>query len=125
MAKGSIPILRVGPNLLVTVHIDLHDVVAEAFQEDVLTELEKRRAPGLVIDISGLDIVDTYVARILSETGRMARLMGTETVVVGMRPDVAATLIRMGYAMEGVNTALNVDDGIETLAGIAAGKKTA
>jgi len=125
VAKGSIPILRVGPNLLVTVHIDLHDVVAEAFQEDVLTELEKRRAPGLVIDISGLDIVDTYVARILSETGRMARLMGTETVVVGMRPDVAATLIRMGYAMEGVNTALNVDDGIETLAGIAAGKKTA
>ena len=124
MAKGSIPILRVGPNLLVTVHIDLHDVVAEAFQEDVLTELEKRRAPGLVIDISGLDIVDTYVARILSETGRMARLMGTETVVVGMRPDVAATLIRMGYTMEGVNMALNVDDGIETLASIAARRRT-
>ena len=123
MAKGSIPILRVGPNLLATVHIDLHDVVAEAFQEDVLSELEKRRAAGLVIDISGLDLVDTYVARILSETGRMARLMGTETVLVGMRPDVAATLIRMGYAMEGVNTALNVDDGIETLARIAAGKK--
>ncbi len=122
MAKGSIPILRVGENLLATVHIDLHDVVAEAFQQDVLTELEKRRAAGLVIDISGLDLVDTYVARILSETGRMARLMGTETVLVGMRPDVAATLIRMGYAMEGVNTALNVDDGIEVLAQLGAGK---
>jgi len=123
VAKGSIPILRVGPNLLATVHVDLHDVVAEAFQEDVLTELERRRAGGLVIDISGLDVVDTYVARILSETGRMAKLMGTETVLVGMRPDVAATLIRMGYTMEGVNTALNVDDGIETLARIATGKK--
>jgi rsbT antagonist protein RsbS len=123
VAKGSIPILRVGPNLLATVHVDLHDVVAEAFQEDVLTELEKQRAGGLVIDISGLDVVDTYVARILSETGRMAKLMGTQTVLVGMRPYVAATLIRMGYAMDGVVTALNVDDGIETLAQLAAGKK--
>ena len=123
MAKGSIPILRVGQNLLATVHVDLHDLSANAFQEDVLTELEKRRAAGLVIDISGLDVVDTYVARILSETGRMARLMGTETVLVGMRPDVAATLVRMGYAMDGVNTALNVDDGIETLARIATGKR--
>ncbi|MFT3764405.1 MAG: STAS domain-containing protein [Minicystis sp.] len=123
MAKGTIPILRVGPNLLATVHVDLRDDVAEAFQEDILTELEKRRAGGLVIDISGLDIVDTYVARVLSETGRMAKLMGTETVIVGMRPFVAATLIRMGYAMDGVNTALNVDDGIETLAKLAAERK--
>jgi rsbT antagonist protein RsbS len=123
VAKGSIPILRVGPNLLATVHVDLHDRVAEAFQEDVLTALEKRPAAGLVIDISGLDVVDTYVARVLAETGRMAKLMGTETVLVGMRPDVAATLVRMGYVMDGVSTALNVDDGIETLARIAAGRR--
>jgi rsbT antagonist protein RsbS len=123
VAKGTIPILRVGQNLLATVHVDLHDVIAEAFQEDVLTELEKRRAKGLVIDISGLDVVDTHVARILTETGRMAKLMGTETVLVGMRPHVAATLIRMGYAMDGVNTALNLDDGIETLSRLAAGKR--
>jgi rsbT antagonist protein RsbS len=116
MARGSIPILRVGQNLLATVHIELRDQVAEAFQEDVLTELEKRRAAGLIIDVSGIDVVDTYVARILTETARMAKLMGTETVIVGMRPDVAATLIRMGYAMDGVHTALNVDDGLETLA---------
>lgn len=116
MARGTIPILRVGPNLLATVHVELRDAVAEAFQEDILTELERRRASGLVIDVSGLDVVDTYVARILSETGRMAKLMGTETVLVGIRPDVAATLIRMGYDMAGVLTALNVDDGIETLA---------
>ena len=122
--KGTIPILRVGPNLLATVHVDLRDDVAEAFQEDVLTELERRRAGGLVIDISGLDVVDTYVARVLSETGRMAKLMGTETVIVGMRPYVAATLIRMGYVMDGVRTALNVDDGIDALALVAAEKKT-
>ena len=123
MARGAIPILRVGANLLATVHVELHDDVAEAFQEDVLGELEKRRAAGLVIDISGLDLVDTYVARVLTETGRMARLMGTETVLVGMRPAVAATLIRMGYSMQGVRTALNVDDGIEALAAAASEKK--
>jgi rsbT antagonist protein RsbS len=119
VGRGLIPILRVGPNLLATVHIELSDDVVEAFQEDILHELEKRGASGLVIDVSGLDVVDTYVARVLSETGRMAKLMGTESVLVGIRPDVAATLIRMGYAMEGVNTALNVDDGIEALAAIA------
>ena len=123
MARGSIPILRVGDTLLATVHVDLRDDVAEAFQEDILTELEKRRAAGLLIDVSGLDMVDTYVARILADTGRMARLMGADTVIVGMRPDVAATLIRMGYAMDGVLTAMNVDDGMETLAGRAAERK--
>ncbi len=123
MARGSIPILRVGNTLLATVHVDLRDDGAEAFQEDVLVELEKRRGAGLLIDVSGLDTVDTYVARILSETGRMARLMGASTVIVGIRPDVAATLIRMGYAMDGVITALNVDDGLATLAAQGAGKK--
>ena len=123
MARGVIPILRVGETLLATVHIELRDAVAEAFQEDILTELERRRAAGLIIDLSGIDVVDTYVARILAETGRMAKLMGTDTVLVGIRPDIAATLIRMGYAMEGVLTALNVDDGIETLAQIAGEKK--
>jgi rsbT antagonist protein RsbS len=121
--KGTIPILRVGQALLCTVHVDLRDDVAEAFQEDILEELEKRPTPGLVIDISGLDVVDTYVARVLSETGRMAKLMGTETVIVGMRPYVAATLIRMGYMMDGIRTALNVDDGIEVLAQAAAARK--
>ena len=65
-----------------------------------------------MVDISGLDMVDTYVARILAETGRMAKLMGTSTVLVGMRPEVAATLVRMGYDMAGVPTALDLDDGL-------------
>jgi rsbT antagonist protein RsbS len=124
MARGSIPILRVGRNLLATVHVELRDQVAEAFQEDVLAELERRRAAGLVIDVSGLDVVDTYVARILSETGRMAKLMGTDTVLVGIRPDVAATLVRMGYHMDGVLTALNVDEGIAALTELAGDSKS-
>ncbi len=115
MSRGTIPILRVADNLLVTVQTELHDQVAEAFQEDVLAAVEKTGAAGLLIDVTGLDIVDSYVARVLSDTAKMARLMGTETVIVGIRPEVAATLVRMGYAMPGVRTALNVDEGLAML----------
>jgi rsbT antagonist protein RsbS len=113
--RGSIPILRVGGNLLATVHIELRDKVAEAFQEDVLETIERTGAAGLVVDISGLEVVDTYVARVLADTARMAKLMGARSVLVGMRPDVAATLVRMGYAMDGVATALNVDEALLVL----------
>ena len=115
MARGSIPVLRVGYTLLATIHIELRDAIAEAFQEDVLATIEKSGARGLVIDISGLDMVDSYVARVLADTARMAKLMGTETVIVGIRPEVAATLVRMGYSMTGVRTALNVDEGLTLL----------
>lgn len=113
--KGAIPILRLGRTLLATMPDELRDNVAQAFQEDVLAALERRGAGGLVIDISGLEVVDTYVARVLAETGRMARLMGADTVLVGMRPEVAATLIRMGYAMDGIRTALNLEEGLALL----------
>ncbi len=115
---GTIPILRMGDILLTTVHVELRDAVAESFQADVLSEIEKRHITGLVIDISGLDMVDTYVARILAETGRMARLMGTDTVLCGMRPEVAATLVRMGYPMEGVRAAMDLDEGLTLLRGL-------
>lgn len=114
--RGGIPILRVGDTLLATIHIELRDAIAEAFQEDVLTAIEKTGARGMVIDISGLDVVDSYVARILADTGRMAKLMGATTVLAGMRPEVAATLVRMGYAMDGVATALDVDGALAHLA---------
>ena len=120
MSRGQIPILRIGSTLLATIHIELRDAVAEAFQADVLLAIERTGSTGLVIDISGLDMVDSYVARIVAETGRMAKLMGTDTVLVGMRPEVAATLVRMGYAMEGVRTALNLDDGLELLGHVVA-----
>lgn len=115
MATGEIPILRIGSLLLATVHIDLRDAVAEAFQADVLSTIEETNARGLLIDISGLDTVDSYVARILVDTGRMAKLMGATSVLVGLRPEVAATLVQMGYPMEGMRTALNVDEGLALL----------
>jgi rsbT antagonist protein RsbS len=113
--RGQIPILRVGSNLLTTIHIELNDSIAEAFQEDVLTMIERTGVKGLVVDISALESVDTYVARVLADTGRMAKLMGARTVLVGMRPEVAATLVGMGYSMTGVETALDVDEGLALL----------
>ena len=117
---GPIPILRIGATLLVSIQIELRDAVADAFQADVLSAIENRGTTGLVVDISGLDMVDTYVARVLAETGRMAKLMGTSTVLVGMRPEVAATLVRMGYGMEGVRTALDLDAGLALLGHVIA-----
>ena len=116
MARGTIPILRIGSTLLVTIQTDLHDAMAEAFQEDVLTTIERQSASGLLIDVSGLEMVDSYVARLLADTGKMARLMGTATVIVGIRAEVASTLVRMGYTMGSVvRTALNIDDGLRLL----------
>ncbi len=120
--RGPIPILRIGSTLLVSIQLELRDAVAEAFQADVLSAIERHGTTGLVVDISGLDMVDTYVARVLAETGRMAKLMGTSTVIVGMRPEVAATLVRMAYGMEGVRTALDLDDGLALLGHVIPGR---
>src|SRR6185436_119870 len=113
MASGPIPILKIGSTLLATIQIDLHDTVVDAFQNDVLEEIEKTGSSGLIIDISALEAVDSYVARMLANTGKMAKLMGVETVIVGMRPAVAATLVRMGYFMAGIRTALSLQEGLE------------
>lgn len=113
--QGAIPILRIGPVLIATVHIDLKDAVAEAFHSDILESIEKKNAVGVVIDISGLDTVDSYVARILADISKTAKLMGATAVLVGMRPEVAMTLIRMGYAMEEMKAALNLEEGIGLL----------
>src|SRR5205807_6424586 len=113
MPGGPIPILKIGPTLLATIQIELHDTVVDSFQNDVLEEIEKTGARGLIIDISALETVDSYVARMLANTAKMAKLMGTETVIVGMRPAVAATLVRMGYFMEGINTALSLEEGLQ------------
>jgi rsbT antagonist protein RsbS len=113
MAGGPIPILKIGSTLLATIQIDLHDTVVDSFQNDVLEEIEKSGASGLIVDISALETVDSYVARMLANTGKMAKLMGTNTVIVGMRPAVAATLVRMGYFMEGIDTALSLEEGLQ------------
>ena len=110
---GSIPILKIGATLLATIQIDLHDTVVDSFQNDVLLEIEKSGSSGLIIDISALESVDSYVARMLAHTAKMAKLMGTETIIVGMQPAVAATLVRMGYFMYGIRTALSLQEGLE------------
>src|SRR5213592_4135548 len=110
---GSIPILKIGPTLLATIQVELHDTVVDSFQNYVLEEIEKTGTSGLIIDISALETVDSYVARMLANTAKMAKLMGTQTVIVGMRPAVAATLVRMGYFMDGITTALSLEEGLE------------
>lgn len=112
-----IPILRVRGHLLVSVQTEFTDLAAEAFQRDVLAAIDRERhsTGGLLLDISGIDMLDTYVARVIADTAAMARLMGRETVVCGMRPEVAATLVQMGYLLESVQTALDLDDGLDLL----------
>lgn len=116
MRPGPIPILQISGNLIAALQGELSDSVAERFQQDVLARIESSGAQGLMLEISALELVDTYVARVLADTARMARLMGTRSVVVGMRPEVAATLVQMGYELEGIEAALNVDHGLELLA---------
>ena len=117
MASGPIPILKIGRTLLATIQIELHDTIVDSFQADVLEEIEKTGASGLIVDISALETVDSYVARMLANTAKMAKLMGTGTVIVGMRPAVAATLVRMGYFMDGIDTALSLEEGLALWAG--------
>src|ERR1043166_10704 len=119
MAAGPIPILKIGATLLATIQIELHDTVVDSFQNDVLEQIEKTGARGLIIDISALETVDSYVARMLANTAKMAKLMGTRTVIVGMRPAVAATLVRMGYFMEGIETALSLEEGLQLQTNVA------
>jgi rsbT antagonist protein RsbS len=113
--SAHLPVLRIGRCLVVTIQAELDDNVAEAFQADILTAIEKQRTGGLVIDISGLEMVDSFVARTLVETAEMARIMGSRTVLVGMQAEVAATLVRMGFAMGRVETALDVEEGLALL----------
>lgn len=113
--QGKIPILRIGSTLLTSIQFELQDASVDAFQDEVLRVIEKQSATGLVIDISALDSVDSYVARRLADTGQMAKLMGTQTVIVGMRPEVSATLVRMGFSFRGVHTALSLEEGLKLI----------
>jgi rsbT antagonist protein RsbS len=119
MNSGNITILRIGKTLVASIQVELRDTVAEAFQEDLLSAISRTGAEGIIIDISGLEMVDSYVARLLVNTGRMGRLMGAETALVGMRPEVAATLVRMGFQMTGVHTALDLEEGLRRISKLA------
>ncbi|MDB5253126.1 MAG: anti-sigma factor antagonist [Flaviaesturariibacter sp.] len=110
-----IPILRMGRFLLVTIQIDLYDRLATNLESDLVQMVNKTGARGVLIDISALSIVDSFMGRILGNIGSMSKIMDAETVVVGMQPAVAITLIELGLELKGVHTALNVEKGMELL----------
>jgi rsbT antagonist protein RsbS len=107
-----IPILKMGSFLLVTIQVDMHDRLAMQLQDDLTTRIVATRARGVLIDISSLEIVDSFIGRMISNIAAMARVLDAETVVVGMQPAVAITLVELGLSLEGVRTALSVDKGM-------------
>jgi rsbT antagonist protein RsbS len=110
-----IPILRMGELLLVTIQVDMHDRLATVLKDDLANRISATRARGVLIDISALDMVDSFIARMFGDIAQMARVMDAETALVGMQPSVAITLVEMGVALTGVRTALNVEKGMALL----------
>ena len=111
----KIPILKMGRFLLVTVQVDMHDQLAMRLQEDLTDRIVATRARGVLIDISSLEVVDSFIGRMISNIAAMAHVLDAETVVVGIQPAVAITLVELGLSLEGVRTALNVDRGMALL----------
>ena len=110
-----IPVLKVGRFLLVTIQVELHDELAMTLQDDLTQRLAKSGARGVLIDISALEIVDSFIGRMLAQISAIVRVMDATMVLVGMRPAVAITLVELGMTMAGVRTALNVDKGLRLL----------
>jgi rsbT antagonist protein RsbS len=110
-----IPILRMGEFLLVTIQVDMHDRLAMTLQDDLTTRIAEINAKGVLIDISSLDIVDSFIGRMLGNISSMAKVLDAETVVVGMQPAVAITLVELGMDLQGVHTALDVERGMTLL----------
>jgi rsbT antagonist protein RsbS len=110
-----IPILQMGRFLLVTIQVDMHDRMAMALQDDLTAAITRTSARGVLIDISSLSMVDSFIGRMLANISAMSRVLDAQTVVVGMQPAVAITLVELGLSLPGVRTALNVDKGMELL----------
>lgn len=111
----KIPILKMGDFLLVTIQVDLYDRLALNLEADLVNTISKYQSKGVLIDISAVNIVDSFMGRILGNIAQMSKIMDAHTVVVGMQPAVAITLIELGMPMSGVHTALNVEKGMELL----------
>jgi rsbT antagonist protein RsbS len=110
-----IPILKMGSFLLVTIQVDMHDQLALTLQDELTSRVVRDRARGVLIDISALDVVDSFIGRMLGNIAAMSRILDAETVVVGMQPSVAITLVELGLSLPGIRTALNVDRGMALL----------
>ena len=110
-----IPILKMGQFLLVTIQVDMHDQLALTLQDDLTETIVKAHARGVLIDISALDMVDSFIGRMLANIAGMSSILDAQTVVVGMQPSVAITLVELGLSLKGVRTALDVEKGMELL----------
>ena len=110
-----IPILKMGGFLLVTIQVDMHDRLALSLQDDLTQRIVQSRARGVLIDISAMEMVDSFIGRMIGNIALMARVLDAETVIVGMRPAVAITLVELGLSLQGVRTALDVDKGMDLL----------
>jgi len=110
-----IPILKMGPYLLVTIQVDMHDRIAMTLQDELTERIVSERARGVLLDISSVDVVDSFIGRMIGNIASMSRVLDAETVVVGMRPAVAITLVELGLALPNIRTALNVDAGMTLL----------
>src|ERR687884_198209 len=110
-----IPILKMGEFLLVTIQVDMHDRLALQLQEDLTEKIAATGARGVLIDISSLEMVDSFIGRVLGNIAGMARLLDAQTVVVGMQPAVAITMVELGLSLEGIRTALDVERGVALL----------
>jgi rsbT antagonist protein RsbS len=113
MKRNPFPILKIGKTLISSIQTELQDELVDAFQDALLLRIKDTGAKALIIDISTLDSLDTYVARMLTSTGKMAKLIGTRTVIVGMQPEVSATLVRMGFPLSYLETALSLEEGLD------------
>jgi rsbT antagonist protein RsbS len=110
-----IPILRMGRFLLVTIQVDMHDRLALALQDDLMEQIRAKHAQGVLLDISALDVVDSFIGRMIGNIAAMARVLDADTVVTGMRPAVAITLVELGLSLPGVRTALDIERGMAML----------
>ena len=124
MIAQRIPIIRLGDYLLVSIQIDMDDQTAMQLQDDLSNEIVRQHARGVMIDISALEIVDSFIGRILGTIAATARILDAQTVVVGMQPSVAITLVELGLSMRGVRTALNVESGMNILRSVEDGGVT-
>lgn len=119
-----IPVLKIGKFLLVTIQVDMHDKLVMTLQDDLTEKISKTGASGVLIDISALEIVDSFIGRMIANIAAMSRILDAKTVVTGMQPAVAITLVELGLSLEGVATALNFDRGIKLLEKLIAEDET-
>ncbi|TNE51420.1 MAG: STAS domain-containing protein [Deltaproteobacteria bacterium] len=115
MNQPNIPVLRLGPLLMASIQVELTDALAEQLQEDLLTKIQETQAEAVLLDITALDIVDTFISRLLSETADMCRLMDCKLMLVGIQPAVTVTLMQMGLALTGIMSAMDMQTGLYRL----------